>query len=820
MDKMMKNDNCIVGDSDYLVTKLKESLDKAVSIDLLVAFLMESGVRLIEEDLRKAVEKGIPVRILTGNYLNITEPSALYLLKDVLGEKVDLRFYNVTNKSFHPKAYFFEYLDGADIFLGSSNLSRSALTSGIEWNYRISRRTDKDDYEFFRSAFEDLFLNHSILVDDNELERYSKSWKKPKVNMTVEEIPAEDNTNVTELVHPRGAQVEALYELKKCREEGLDKGMVVAATGIGKTYLAAFDSMDYEKVLFIAHREEILSQAMRSFRNVRPGSCISLFSGNTKDADGEIVLATVQTLGKEQYLNDEYFRRDAFDYIVIDEFHHVAVGNYRNIIDYFEPKFLLGITATPERLDNKDIFAICDYNVAYEVRLKPAIDKGWLVPFRYYGIYDETDYSKISLRNGTYDEAELEKALMINRRADLVLNHYRKYRTARSLGFCSSIRHAVFMAGHFKKNGVKACTVNSGAQGENSIDRKQALSKLAKGELQAVFSVDIFNEGVDIPNIDLVMFLRPTESPTVFMQQLGRGLRKAKDKKYLNVLDFIGNYKKADLIPVLLAGSSKELRKTGRPGYMPKEEEYPDDCIIDFDFRLIDIFRKQAEAQMKIKDMIAAEYLRVKEFLGYRPSRLELFTYIEVDIYEGMRRQPKFNVLRNYLKFLVEMKELNSGEENLIGTAAEQFINMIEITSMAKTHKMPIFLAFYNDGDLKMKINDDDIYTSFTNFYKRGSNSIDLLDQKSTEGFKSWGKDEWVRLAKKSPVNFLAKTHGDFFTIENNEFRINDELESFKSNEAFLQNLNDVIQLRTREYYKNRYENKQNTTDVKGDQNG
>ena len=332
---MMKNDNCIVGDSDYLVTKLKESLDKAVSIDLLVAFLMESGVRLIEEDLRKAVEKGIPVRILTGNYLNITEPSALYLLKDVLGDKVDLRFYNVTNKSFHPKAYFFEYGDGADIFLGSSNLSRSALTSGIEWNYRISRKTDKVDYEFFRSAFEDLFLNHSILVDDNELERYSKSWKKPKVHMYIEDISDEDNAKVTDLISPRGAQVEALYELKKCREEGLDKGMVVAATGIGKTYLAAFDSKDYKKVLFVAHREEILNQAIRSFKNVRPESSISLFSGNDKDADGDIVFATVQTIGKAQYLNEGYFRRDAFDYIVIDEFHHAAAGNYRNIIDYF-----------------------------------------------------------------------------------------------------------------------------------------------------------------------------------------------------------------------------------------------------------------------------------------------------------------------------------------------------------------------------------------------------------------------------------------------------------------------------------------------------
>jgi hypothetical protein len=415
--------------------------------------------------------------------------------------------------------------------------------------------------------------------------------------------------------------------------------------------------------------------------------------------------------------------------------------------------------------------------------------------------------------NGKYDEAELEKALMINRRADLVMNHYRKYRTTRALGFCSSIKHAEYMAECFRSNGIKACTVNSGEQGIHSIDRKDALSKLAKGEMQVVFSVDIFNEGVDIPNIDLVMFLRPTESPTVFMQQLGRGLRKAKDKKYLNVLDFIGNYRKANLIPFLLAGSYKETGKTFNGGYIPKEEDYPEDCIIDFDFRLIDIFRKQTEVQIKIKEMIAAEYFRVKEFLGHRPSRLEIFTYMDGDIYEGMRRQSKFNVLRNYLKFLVEMKELSVGEENLIGTAAERFINMIEITSMTKTYKMPIFLAFYNEGEFKMKINDYDIYNSFRKFYRHGSNSIDLLSQKSTEDFRGWGRDEWVGLAKKNPIKFLAKTHGDFFTIEHEEFGLNDALKDFKNNESFLQNLEDAIQLRTREYYKNRYENKQKQMD-------
>ncbi|MBC2579162.1 DEAD/DEAH box helicase family protein [Clostridium sp. DJ247] len=808
--------NCITGDNNHLLPKLKESFKKATNIDIIVAFLMESGVKLLEAELREVVDKNIPIRILTGNYLNITQPQALYMLKDIMGYKVDLRFYNVPNRSFHPKAYIFEYEDGGDLYIGSSNISKSALTNGIEWNYRLNKEKNSEDYNSFKAVFEDLFLNHSTIIDEEEMRRYSESWIRPKVYKHIDAEEASDNTSednltkddntIIKLYEPRGAQIEALYELKKKREEGYDKGLVVAATGIGKTYLAAFDSRAYNRILFVAHREEIINQAAVSFKNVRPDKSIGFFYRDNKDTASDFIFATVQTLGKLEYLNDKYFKRDAFDYIVIDEFHHAAAGNYKNIIDYFEPKFMLGLTATPERLDNKDVFALCDNNTAYEVRLKAAINKGWLVPFRYYGIYDElVNYESIDYKNGKYDDKQLEAALMINKRADLIIGHYSKYKSERALGFCSTRRHAEFMAEYFCNKGIKACAVVSDGGSDYCMDREEAVNQLSKGDIKVLFSVDMFNEGLDIPSVDLVMFLRPTQSPTVFLQQLGRGLRKSNGKNYLNVLDFIGNYKKANLVPFFLTG---EQKTTGGSTIIPSEEEYPEDCFVDFDFRLVDIFKKMEQQGKKLQDIVKDEYYRIKEDLGHGPSRVEMITYIENDIYYKIKNVKDKNPFKNYFKFLKDINELEDEETAIIGTKAEEFINMIENTSMSKTYKMPVFLAFYNDGKLKIRINEEDIYNSFKNFYAKGSNAVDLLNQKSTEGFKDWNQKQWYKLAKDNPLKFLAKTEKEFFYFDEDEYCLNEALKQFGENQALMRNFKDAVDLRTREYYKNRVENK------------
>ena len=802
------NLNTSTGDKDHLYPKLKQSFKTATTIDIIVSFLMESGVKLLLQDLKEALGRGVNIRILTGNYLKITQPQALYLLKSELGDTVDLRFYNNPNKSFHPKAYMFHNPLDSEIYIGSSNISRGALTSSIEWNYRFLKSNAPNDFKVFYDTFEDLFNNHSLVITDEVLKDYSKQWTRPNIYKDLEKEESKED-KVVNIFEPRGAQIEALYSLDKSREEGFDKGLVVAATGIGKTYLAAFDSAKYQRILFVAHREEIIKQAAQSFKNVRNSDDIGFFYANQKDTNNSFIFALVQTLGKDEYLNEKYFARDYFDYIVVDEFHHAVSNNYNKIINYFTPKFLLGLTATPERLDSKDVFALCDYNMVYEVRLKDAINKGWLVPFKYYGIYDETvNYEDIDYKYGKYDDKQLEEALMLNKRGELILNHYQKYNSQRAMGFCSSRHHAEYMAKVFNENKVSAAAVYSGERGEYSEERDIALAKLTSGELKVIFSVDMFNEGLDVPQIDMVMFLRPTQSPTIFLQQLGRGLRKAKDKKCLNVLDFIGNYKKANLVPFLLSGkeySAAECKKNKQGDY-----EFPEECIVDFDFRIIDIFKKQAEREMKVKDKIKEQFDIVYDMLGHRPSRVELFTYMDDNVYQNIRSKNKsMDPFKNYLEYIKENDELSYDEEKLYNSRGREFINMIETTSMSKTYKMPVLLAFYNDGDIKMEISEDDIYKSFYDFYRKGSNKVDMLKDKSTSDFMSWDKKKYISLAKNNPIKFLIKTHGDFFKEKDNcILALQDDLKELISSKAFKEHMLDAIDLRVETYYKNRFFNK------------
>lgn len=668
-------------------------------------------MRMLLNDMKRALDRGVKIRILTGNYLGITQPSALYLIKSELGDRVDLRLYNETSRSFHPKSYIFHYESSNEIYIGSSNISKSALTSGIEWNYRFSDTLDKKNYELFYATFEDLFLNHSIIIDDEELKRYSKAWKKPAVSKDLAKYDATEDgedrnaENVRMLYRPRGAQIEALYALQESRMEGAAKGLVYAATGIGKTYLAAFDSAKYKRVLFVAHREEILKQAVVSFKNVRNSADYGFFDGKEKDRDKSVIFASVATLGRTEYLNETYFPADYFEYVIIDEFHHAVTDQYRRIVEYFQPQFLLGLTATPERMDGKNIYEICDYNVPYQISLKEAINKGMLVPFHYYGVYDETDYSGLRIVKGRYDEQELNQAYIGNeRRYDLIYKYYRKYRSLRAIGFCCSRQHAEDMAKEFCQRGIASAAVYSGENGAYAEERNEAIRKLKNGEIRVIFSVDMFNEGMDIASLDMVMFLRPTESPVVFLQQLGRGLRLYKGKEYLNVLDFIGNYEKAGKAPLLLSGE-QSFNKKGSCEY--QDLEYPDDCIVDFDMRLIDLFKEIDKKKLTLKMQIQKEYYRVKGLLdGKRPSRMDLFTYMDDDIYRCCvsGSHAKGNPFQHYLDFLYELGELSADEQELYAGIGREFIQTIETTEMQKVYTMPILYSFYNQGNIRLKL--------------------------------------------------------------------------------------------------------------------
>ena len=808
----------MTGGSDrrmQLYYQLIQSLKKADSVDIIVSFLMESGVKMLLEELDNALKRGAKVRILTGNYLGITQPSALYLLKKKLGSRVDMRFYNEKERSFHPKSYIFHYRGYNDIYIGSSNISRSALTSGIEWNYRFSSVSDPKNYEKFYQVFEDLFEHHSIIIDNEELKRYSQNWHRPAVARDLErydyshqnEENESEDTKVRLLYEPRGAQIEALCALEDTRAEGAKRALVQAATGVGKTYLAAFDSKSYERVLFVAHREEILKQAAASFRNVRNSEDYGFFTGEEKSTDKSVIFASVATLGRSEYLSEKYFAPDYFQYLVIDEFHHAVNEQYQRIVKYFKPQFLLGLTATPERMDGRNIYELCDYNVPYEISLKDAINKGMLVPFHYYGIYDDTDYSGLHLIRGRYDEKELNETYIGNvHRHDLIYKYYCKYGSKKALGFCCSRAHAEEMAKEFCERGIPSVAVYSNANGTYSEERGKAIEKLKSGEIRVIFSVDMFNEGEDITSVDMVMFLRPTESPIVFLQQLGRGLRRSKGKEYLNVLDFIGNYEKAGRVRFLLTG-----RTLGKNEYYNPADRsvFPDDCLIDFDMKLIDLFSEMDKKRLKIKDQIRNEYYRVKELLGRIPSRMDLFTYMDDDIYRVAITHSKDNPFKRYLDFRKELGELSEGENILYSGIGREFINLIENTNMSKVYKMPVLMAFYNHGNIRSQVSEEELLDSWKEFFSTGTNWKDLDMGITYEKYCSISDKEHIKKILQMPVHFLQESGKGFFVKkEGTALALKEDLTDVILQPAFGEQMKDVIEYRAMDYYRRRYEEK------------
>lgn len=803
--------DAMTGDRDarmHLYFQLLHSFQKADSVDIIVSFLMESGVKMLIEDLENALKRGAKIRILTGNYLGITQPSALYLIKRKLGDQIDLRFYNEKNRSFHPKSYIFHYKDYNEIYIGSSNISRSALTSGIEWNYRFRSTTDPESYDKFYETFEDLYQNHSIVIDDAELRRYSKSWHKPAVSKDLERYDAETEDNdVQEPFEPRGAQIEAICALEHTRAEGASRALISAATGVGKTYLAAFDSKKYKRVLFVAHKEEILRQAAESFQNVRKSDDYGFFDGNAKCTDKSVIFASVATLGKSEYLNETYFPKNYFDYVVIDEFHHAVNDQYMRIVEYFKPQFLLGLTATPERMDGRNIYEICDYNVPYEISLKDAINKGMLVPFHYYGIFDKTDYSQLHQVRGKYDDRELNQTYIGNeRRYELIYKNYCKYGSKRALGFCCSKEHAKDMAKEFCRRGIPSVAVYSDAHGEYTEDRSIAIPKLMQGEIRVIFSVDMFNEGVDIPAVDMVMFLRPTESPIVFLQQLGRGLRKSMGKEYLNVLDFIGNYEKAGRVRFLLTGKTFSETKTYNPA---DRTDYPDDCMIDFDLELIDLFAEMDKRTLRVKDCIRNEYYRVKNLLDKSPSRLELFTYMDDDVYQLAMQHSKENPFKRYLDYKKELDELSENELAFLQDInGREFIHLIETTNMTKVYKMPVLMAFYNHGDIRMEVTEQQLLASWKEFFSTGTNWKDLDKNMTYEKYMAISDKEHINKILKMPVNYLQLSGNGFFVKRDGcALALSEKLQDVIDNQVFVDQMRDVIEYRTMDYYQRRYRN-------------
>ncbi len=782
--------NAITGINNKLQPYLEEAIQRAENIRLIVAFVMESGVKLLVPQLKLAADRGVPIQLLTGRYLSVTEPSAIYYLYDQLNSAIDIRFYNEAIRSFHPKSYILDYGNEGEIFVGSSNISLSALTTGVEWNYRFYRSEHPDDYRHFSNTFDLLFNHHSELATADLLKEYALSYKKPKF-VRVEEKTAP--TLQLPTPEPRGAQIEALYYLKQARLEGINKGIVVAATGVGKTHLAAFDAEPFERVLFIAHRDEIVRQAHDVFKTLRPASRLGFYMGEHKDEGADIYFSTVQTLSRQENL--QVFSPDYFNYIIVDEFHHAAAESYRSVLEHFQPQFLLGLTATPFRMDNKDIFAICDDNVIYEISLKQAIERDLLTPFRYYAIYDSTDYDQVKSVNGRYVVEDLERELSHTDRADLILSNYHRLAGEKTLGFCVSIKHAEFMAQYFTDHGIKSAAVHSGKPGiDYTIDRHDAVEMLENGEIKAIFAVDIFNEGVDIPVVDTVMFLRPTESYVIFLQQLGRGLRKYQDKDYLTVIDFIGNYKRAHHVPLLLAGDNPWISQTPVARH-PEEYNFPEGCTVNFDLRIINLFKEMATHDplpIRMRDT----YWRLKQSLGRRPTR--------VDIYEGSDIPIREYLKDGWLRFLQSMGELDSTEESWLGTGAEEFLKEIEQTRMTKAYKVPTIRTFLRNNTIVPRVELNEIAKEMQSFYRDYPLHQKDLSNRSNQNWREWGIKEFARLARDNPVNFLSR--GRFFHYDeiNRMMYLEPDVESYLSPKLAV-HIDDILNYRRIDYFRKRF---------------
>jgi superfamily II DNA or RNA helicase/diadenosine tetraphosphate (Ap4A) HIT family hydrolase/SOS-response transcriptional repressor LexA len=698
------------GEGDPFARYVLPLFEQADEIAIIAAFVQQSGLRRIESALMRAMARGARVRLLTGDYLDITQASALEELLDwesatrvATDDEHDapstLRGSLVTRivetaklpgrtRAFHPKSWRFESDRWGIAFVGSSNLSLSALDTGIEWNLGISRQKEPETFARLCHAFENLWQNARPLSTE-WIAEYAERTRTQALPLPPGET---EHEAIEPLPEPRDVQVEALAALRAARVAGRKRALVVLATGLGKTLLA---TLDYDQVreeigrrprlIFVAHRREILTQAAAHYRRLArerdPSLRIGWCTEGSDDLSADAVFASVSKLARAPML--ERLRRQHFDYVVIDEVHHAAADSYRRILDALDAGFLLGLTATPERADDGDVFGLFDDFVAYRADISKGISLRHLVPFAYHGVKDDIDYENIPWRNRRFDPEELARAAQTEARMSTLLRAWQAHPGTRTLVFCCSIEHAKFVRTWLRERGVRVEAVFSGP---DSDEREAALRKLRDGELDAVCSVDVFNEGIDVREIDRVVMLRPTESNVVFLQQLGRGLRAKEGKRSLTVIDFVGNHRifldrVRSLISLTGASGSIERLRSFLQDDAPSE--LPAGCSVELELEakllLTRLFRVPAA------DVVERAYQELRLVRGVRPTAGELLR-------SGHDPKHLIKHHRSWFEFVTSQGDLTP-EEAEVTTRARTLLRDVEQTDMVKSFKMVLLEA-------------------------------------------------------------------------------------------------------------------------------
>ena len=765
-----------------VLTSIEEELRHCDAFIMSVAFITRSGITPLLQAFKELEAKGVKGKILTTNYLTFSDPVALKKLASF--SNIECKMYCVDQEEigFHTKGYLFRKKDRYKILVGSSNLTQKALTQNREWNTKIVSTKESEYLQDLLDEFNALWYNERSYYFNSIVDAYQSEYnafrqfeKKPSALLQSKGLK------------PNPMQVQVIQNLQKLVDEKKQKVLLISATGTGKTYASAFALKEQkpQRLLFLVHREQIALQAMKTYQMVfGKEKSYGLLSGTKKDFDADFLFSTMQTMAKDEVLST--FSKETFDVIVIDEAHRSGANSYQKIMEYFHPKLCFGMTASPERTDQFDVFAAFDHNIVYEIRLQQALEEDLLCPFHYFGI---TDFMM--------DEQEVDftdfKYLSSDQRVDYILQQSQYYGYSgdrlKGLIFCSSKKEAQLLSEKMNQRGFHTLAL-SGDDSQQA--RQEAIEKLVtkqEDHYDYLLTVDIFNEGVDIPEINQVLLLRETQSPIVFVQQLGRGLRKAKEKEYVVILDFIGNYKNNYMIPIALSGDRSYNKDNIRRYLSEGERVIPGASTIHFDA----ISKKQIYASIDAANftemrLIRQNYQQLKIKLGRIPHLCDFDTYGGMDLLRLFENKS----LQSYYRFLAKYEKdytirISNRQENLLKFVSTKF------ASGKRIHELLLLqLLIENKGNVEALFKKQ--------LKEKYQKDLNTLERQSVRNL----------LTNEFPVSTSKKMFKDCIFLDQNKdgFQISSNFQEDLKDENFKQMMLELIEfgiLRFKKNYQNCY---------------